>query len=117
MRRRDNRLLPSAKQRQRWADLPGMQPHEDTVRVEHDSWSGLPAVYRHVEPSTADALRQAAAENLLTVWTIDPAAPRSGQVHLNRYTLTVAQALELISGAARGRWVEEVLYIEAGEAP
>ncbi len=116
MRRRDNRLAPNAKQQQRWAHLPGFQPHEDLVRVEHDSWSDLPAVYQHVEPSAADGLRAAAATNLLTVWTIDPAAPRSGQVHLNCYTLTVVQALELIAGAATGRWVEKVIYVEASEA-
>lgn len=63
-----------------------------------------------------EELRRAAAEHLLTVWTVDPTPPRHGEVHLNRYTMSVAQALELIAGSARGRWIEEVVYIEAGDA-
>jgi len=51
---------------------------------------------------------------LLTIWTVDPASPRAGEAHLNRYTMTVAQALEFIAGCAGGRWVEEVIHIEAG---
>jgi hypothetical protein len=116
MRKRDNRLAPSAAQRRRWAQLPGFQPHEDTVRVEHDSWSDRPAVYRHVPPDAIDALRLAAERALLTVWTVDPNEPRPGNVHLNCYTLTVAQALELIAGCAGGRWIEEVLLIEPAPA-
>ncbi len=112
MRRRDNRLAPSEAQRRRWAGLPGFQPHEDTVRVEHDSWSDRPAVYRHVAAGAVDELRRTAGQSLLTVWTLDPNAPRPGEVHLNCYTLTVAQALELIAGCARGRWIEEVIHIE-----
>jgi hypothetical protein len=54
---------------------------------------------------------------MLTVWTVDPASPRAGEAHLNRYTMTVAQALEFIAGCARGRWVEEVIHIEAGALP
>jgi hypothetical protein len=91
-----------------------MAPHGDDVSVDEDSWTGRPARYRHVLPAAVEPLRAAAATTLLTVWTVDPAAPDAGRVHLNRYTMTVAQALELISGAARGRWVEEVVHIEAG---
>ncbi len=117
MRKRDNRLTPTGRQRQRWAQLPGMQPHADSVQVDEDSWSGRPAIYQHVSPDAVDGLRQAATTSLLTVWTVDPAAPRTGQVHLNRYTLSVAQALELIAGAARGRWVEEIVHIEPVATP
>jgi len=80
--------------------------------VNEDSWTGRPAVYRHVAPASVELLRRRAASSLLTVWTMDPAAPRPGEVHLNAYTMTAAQAIELIGGAARGRWVEEVVYIE-----
>jgi hypothetical protein len=114
-RRRDNRLAPTAAQRRRWANLPGMSPHADTVRVERDSWTDLPAEYRHVPAEAVEALRRLAGERMLTVWTADPTAPRPGEVHLNRYTMTVAQALELIAGAARGRWIEEVLLIEPAD--
>jgi hypothetical protein len=116
-RERDNRLSPSPRQRERWAALPGFQPHAETVSVDRDSWTGRPAVYRHASPSEIEPLRRAAQEQLLTVWTVDHAAPRPGEVHLNRYTMTVAQALEFIAGCARGRWVEEVIHIEAGALP
>lgn len=111
-RARDNRLAPSPAQRRRWSHLPGFLPHADVVRVDQDSWTGSPAEYRHVEPDAVEHLRRAAASALVSVWTVDPNAPRPGQVHLNRYTMTVAQALELIAGAARGRWVEEVVHVE-----
>jgi hypothetical protein len=111
-RRRDNRLAPTPQQRRRWAHLPGFAPHPDLVSVEQDSWTGLPATYRHVTSEAVAALREAAARDLLTVWTVDPTAPREGELHLNRYTMTVAQAIELIGGAARGRWIEEVVYVE-----
>jgi hypothetical protein len=116
-RRRDNRLAPSPAQRQRWRHLPGMAPHPDVVAVERDHWTERPAEYRHVTPEAVEPLRRAAAETLLTVWTVDPTAPREGQVHLNRYTMTVAQALELIAGAARGRWIEEVVYLSPYPSP
>jgi hypothetical protein len=96
----------------RWAGLPGFAPHADDVQVEHDSWTGRPATYHHVGPDDVEPLRRAAERQLLVVWTVDPAAPRAGQVHLNRYTMTAAQAIELIGGAARGRWVEGVVHIE-----
>lgn len=92
-----------------------MQPHGDYVRVEHDSWTGLPAEYRHAVPEEAEPLRRAAQQTLLTVWTVDPTAPGEGQVHLNRYTMTAAQAIELIAGAAHGRWIEEVVHVEPAE--
>jgi hypothetical protein len=110
---RDNRLFPSAAQRRRWAHLPGFMPHDDVTSTDADSWTGLPAEYRHATEADVAPLRAAAATSLLTVWTVDPAAPRAGMVHLNRYTMTVAQALDLIGGAARGRWVEQVVHIEA----
>ena len=85
--------------------------------MDRDSWTGRPAVYRHASPLEIEPLRRAALEQLLTVWTVDPAAALPGEAHLNRYTMTVAQALEFIAGCARGRWVEEVIHIEAGALP
>lgn len=111
-RRRDNRLAPSPRQRERWSRLPGMAPHGDLVEVPRDSWTGLPAAYRHARPEDTEPLRRSAAQQLLIVWTVDPNAPDPDRVHLNRYVMTAAQAIELIGGAARGRWIEEVIHIE-----
>ncbi|MHB8574588.1 MAG: hypothetical protein ACYDCQ_04580 [Dehalococcoidia bacterium] len=116
-RERDNRLRPSPTQRRRWANLPGMAPHPDFVQAARDSWTGLPAEYRHVAPDAVQTLRDAARERYLTVWTADPAEPAPGRLHLNRYTMTAAQTIEYIAGCASGRWIEEVLLIEPSDGP